>query len=160
MNELKFIFIGIIVLYLQVLFIPKLFYFTIAPNILLAYLFVLNLNLKTEPALVIALFFGLLFDLTQPHQLGFHILVFVIISFCANLLHQHTHKENGWVIALGIFLTVILYHILWLILIVFMSRHEISFSSILISILVSTFVNLVFSFLLFITIRVKISFNE
>jgi rod shape-determining protein MreD len=130
------------------------------PNILLAYLFVLNLKFKMETAFLISFLLGLMFDSTQSYLLGFHALTFVVIAYLIDILHQHTHKENGWVVSLGMFSVVLIYHLFWLLLIAILRGQGVLLIPFLASILMSAMLNLGLSFLLLLVSRLQLRFDE
>ena len=112
MTNIKKILWGIVLIYLQVIFVPKIEIWGIIPNILIAYIIFIAVFLPIEISLPWAFLIGLAYDLTYPILLGINTISFLIIIFVIYHLHQSVNKSRFSVIMMGVlFMNVIYYSI-------------------------------------------------
>ena len=161
MREFKFVILGIICFFFQLGFMKYLAIVSILPNLLLGYLFALNISLKLDWALIISFFIGLLFDLTQPHMLGFHAILFIVIGNVVNRYHHHIHNDNFMVILISSLLISIFYHFFWwLYYLFFESTQNLSFITIMISISYTSIISIGVSYAIILIDHLQLQFVE
>ncbi|HHE38820.1 MAG TPA: rod shape-determining protein MreD [Candidatus Cloacimonetes bacterium] len=103
MKIIKYIFIGIITLYFQILFASKFELLGVIPNFLIACLIFLNIKLDLIPSSIIIFFLGIALDLTYPSLLGLNTISFLLLSFLVNRYHQSINKDRIDIIFISIF---------------------------------------------------------
>ncbi len=115
MKTVKYIFIGIITLYFQILFAAKFEILGVIPNFLLAYLIFLNIKLDLLSSSLIIFFLGIALDLTYPSLLGLNTISFLLLTFLINRYHQSINKERIDIIFIAV-LALNLIHYLFFVL--------------------------------------------
>jgi rod shape-determining protein MreD len=110
MKILKYLILGILLLYFQIMIAPKFALYGIIPNFSLAYLIYLNIRLDRKIALPIAFLLGLALDLTYPSLLGMNTFAFIIVSLIINSYHENINKRRFIIVILGITVVNIVYY--------------------------------------------------
>ena len=110
MKILKYLILGILLLYFQIMIAPKFVLYDIIPNFSLAYLIYLNIRLDRKIALPIAFLLGLALDLTYPSLLGMNTFTFIIVSLLINSYHENINKRRFIIVILGITVVNIVYY--------------------------------------------------
>ncbi|MFO7896945.1 MAG: rod shape-determining protein MreD [Candidatus Cloacimonadales bacterium] len=145
MKLVKLILWGIIALYLQVLFIPRLSIAGIEPSLMIPFIIFCSITLNPVPSLLIAFFGGLGLDILQPEVFGLYSFSFLIIAFIVSKLHQNVNKKQLGLIALSILFVNFIYSSL-----IFMGYAvSVDFSwALLLNTLFSGLYNWIFSFVM------------
>lgn len=106
---------GIVVLYLQVLIMPKLAIAGVTPNLFLGWI-VYQVWRKPVNLLIPILFFlGISYDLTMPTMLGLQTMVFVLLAVGVDEFHRPLEKDSYVTMAITMGLVVLIYSIFMLI---------------------------------------------
>jgi len=103
---------GIIILYLQVLFMPKLAIGGIIPNLFLGWIVYQVWHKQMNMLIPILFVLGLCLDLTDPAQLGLQTILFIILAIGADEFHRPLEKDSYLTLALSVGLVCFLYSIL------------------------------------------------
>jgi len=161
MKLVKLIIWGLIALYLQVLFIPKLSLGGIEPNLMIPFIIFCSITLPESPSLLIAFLGGLGLDILQPEVFGIYSFSFIIIAFIVSRLHQNVNKKQVGLIAISLFFINFIFS--FLIFWAYAIQVEISFTLLLNSAL-ATFYNWLFSFVMIYLLvfwdRLRVSIND
>ena len=161
MKTTKFIFWGILSLYFQVLVSPKLAINGIEPNIFIAYIIFISINLSATPVLLISFFLGIAVDIFQPTMFGVHATTFVVISYLIVQLHKKIDKKQIIIISISVIFINFIYSLF--ILLDFLFQIEFSFNVFLNSFFTFLYNSLFSSILLYVYVfvdKLRISFYE
>ena len=120
MRILKYLILGILLLYFQIMLAPKFALYGIIPNFFLAYLVYLNIRQDRKIVLPIVFLLGLALDLTYPSLLGMNTFAFIVVSLLINSYHENINKRRFIIVLLGIIVVNIVYYL------IFMFYHIIS----------------------------------
>ncbi|MBC8385493.1 MAG: rod shape-determining protein MreD [Candidatus Cloacimonetes bacterium] len=158
MRIIKYILLGIIVLYFQIMFASGFILFGIIPNFLIAYLVFTNLNLELRSSSFIAFFIGIAFDLIQPSLLGLHTISFLVISFFVSNYHKSINKERFDIVALSILALNIFHFLLISIFYLASAPFEIKMiGNLLLAIIYNFIVTFIVTYIFFLLSRIRIS---
>lgn len=111
MKILKYLIVGILLLYFQIMLAPKFALYGIIPNFFLAYLVYLNIRLDRKIVLPIAFLLGLALDLTYPSLLGMNTFAFIVISLLIYSYHENINKRRFIIVILGMTVVNIVYYL-------------------------------------------------
>jgi rod shape-determining protein MreD len=152
---------GIALLYMQVIIAPALSIFGIVPNLLLAFVIFLNINMTIIPSLTIIFILGVMQDLTTPNLLGINALCYLILSLLVSSFHQSLDKEKFLSHLIIISIVNLIYFIIFFIVQLAMAGYSIKLIPlVLFSILYNTALSIIFTYLLSLLYRMKLNFNE
>jgi rod shape-determining protein MreD len=85
---------GIVILYLQVLFVPKLAVAGVTPNLFLAWI-VYQVWRKPATILIPIIFFlGVCYDLTMPGMLGLQTVLFILLAVGVDEFHRPLERDS------------------------------------------------------------------
>lgn len=161
MRTLKLIIWGVISLYFQILISPKLVIGGIMPNILLAYLIFVSINLSSTPALLISFFVGLIVDVFQPSMFGAYTSIFIIISFIIIQFHMNLDKTQILLVLLSIVLINFIYSFLISLFYFFQTEFTLNlFLNTFFAFLYNSGFSLVFLYLFVLIDKLKIGFHD
>ncbi|MCK4956795.1 MAG: rod shape-determining protein MreD [Candidatus Cloacimonetes bacterium] len=161
MRTLKLIIWGVISLYFQILISPKLVIGGIMPNILLAYLIFVSINLSSTPALLISFFVGLIVDVLQPSMFGAYTSIFIIISFIIIQFHMNLDKTQILLVLLSIVLINFIYSFLISLFYFFQTEFTLNlFLNTFFAFLYNSGFSLVFLYLFVLIDKLKIGFHD
>ena len=110
MKILKYLIVGILLLYFQIMLAPKFALYGIIPNFFLAYLVYLNIRLDRKIVLPIAFLLGLALDLTYPSLLGMNTFAFIVVSLLIYSYHENINKRRFVIVILGMTIVNIVYY--------------------------------------------------
>ncbi len=110
MKILKYLIVGILLLYFQIMLAPKFALYGIIPNFFLAYLVYLNIRLDRKIVLPIAFLLGLALDLTYPSLLGMNTFAFIVVSLLIYSYHENINKRRFIIVILGMTAVNIVYY--------------------------------------------------
>lgn len=103
---------GIIILYLQILFMPKVAIAGITPNIFLGWI-VYQVWKKPVNVLIPILFvLGICYDLTMPTMLGLQTILFILLTIGVDEFHRPLEKDSFITMAISLGLVSIIYSII------------------------------------------------
>lgn len=109
--------LGLIFLYLQLLFMPSFEIADAIPNILIPWLLYIVWTREPNPAMIVAFLIGLLYDITQPISFGLHAFAFVVLCFTLNLLRKPFEAESKVARNLTLVIANLIFYLMqWLIL--------------------------------------------
>jgi rod shape-determining protein MreD len=100
---------GVIILYLQVLLMPKLAVAGIIPNLFLGWIVFQVWNKPRQVLIPILFLLGLCFDLTTPDMLGLQTLLFILLAIGIDEFHKPLDKDSFISMLITIGLENILY---------------------------------------------------
>jgi rod shape-determining protein MreD len=100
---------GVIILYLQVLLMPKLAVAGIIPNLFLGWIVFQVWNKPRQVLIPILFLLGLCFDLTMPDKLGLQALLFILLAIGIDEFHKPLDKDSFISILITIGLENIIY---------------------------------------------------
>jgi rod shape-determining protein MreD len=160
MRLVKFIFLGIFVLYFQLLAAPHMAIFSIIPNFFISYLAYISIKNKAKSLFPIAFILGLALDIMYPPLLGLNTISFLIIVFLINRFHSNVNKQKFIIVSLSIlFLNFIYYSIFFLYHVLASQIIEHFFLLFLFSILYNSIISILSVYLLIITEKIKITLH-
>jgi len=85
---------GIVILYLQILFVPKIDIAGVTPNLFLGWI-VYQVWRKPVSVLIPMLFLlGICYDLTMPTMLGLQTLIFILLAIGVDEFHRPLEKDS------------------------------------------------------------------
>ncbi len=158
MKLLKFIFLGIFLLYFQVILAFHFSLFNVIPNFLIAYIIFINLELEINKCLPIAFLLGLGLDLLSPHLLGINVIAFLIISLLVSKNYKSINKKRLIVVVISIFIINVIYYALFILFHYFMKHLNWGFFKILLySIIYNTVITFVTIYLLIFLDKIQFS---
>ena len=161
MKTIKFILWAILSLYFQVLISPKLAINGIEPNILVAYIIFISINLTSTPVLLISFFLGLAFDILQPTMFGVHSSIFIIISYIIVQFHENIHKKQTLLNSLSIILLNSIYYFFILLAYLFQSEFTIViFLHSFLAFIYNSLFSFIFLYIYIFIDKLRISFYE
>jgi len=111
MRALKHIFLAVILLYLQVLFAPKLTILGVVPNLVFPLIVLVGISFPRNFAISIAFFTGLALDLLNPAQLGLNTIGMLIISQLSFEHNKNINKERIVMVFLTLLLLCLIYEL-------------------------------------------------
>jgi rod shape-determining protein MreD len=103
---------GIVILYLQVLFAPKLAVAGVTPNLFLGW--IVYQVWRKPAALLIPIIFilGVCYDLTMPTMLGLQTILFILVAVGVDEFHRPLEQDSYITMALTLGLAVIAYSLM------------------------------------------------
>jgi len=107
---------GLIVLYLQILVMPRLAIAGVIPNLFLGWIVFQVWNRPLAIFTPILLIMGICYDLTTPHYLGLQTLLFLLLAIGIDEFHKPLEKDNLLTMLITVSLTVIIYSLLMFVL--------------------------------------------
>jgi rod shape-determining protein MreD len=103
---------GIMILYLQVLFAPKLAVVGVTPNLFLGWI-VYQVWSKPAALLIPMIFIlGVCYDLTMPTMLGLQTILFILLAVGVDEFHRPLEQDSYITMALTLGLAVIAYSVM------------------------------------------------
>lgn len=111
MSALKHILLATILLYLQVLFAPKLTILGVVPNLTIPLIVLASISFSRNLAISIAFFTGLALDLLNPAQLGLNTISMLIISQLSFEYNKNINKERIVMVFLTLLLLCLIYEV-------------------------------------------------
>ena len=131
------------------------------PNILLAYLIFVSINLSSTPALLISFFVGLIVDVLQPSMFGAYTSIFIIISFIIIQFHMNLDKTQILLVLLSIVLINFIYSFLISLFYFFQTEFTLNlFLNTFFAFLYNSGFSLVFLYLFVLIDKLKIGFHD
>ena len=107
MNIIRNIIFGVIIFYLQLLFMPKLSLFGIIPDIFIPFVIILGQKNKLVESIPIVLFFGIAYDLFYPELLGLHTFGLLLATIFVHRFHHSINKEKFISVISSIFVIIL-----------------------------------------------------
>ncbi|MBN2460366.1 MAG: rod shape-determining protein MreD [Candidatus Cloacimonetes bacterium] len=157
MRTLKLLVWGIIILYLQIFLAAKIAIASIIPNLFVAYVAFLSVNLRHENAVTITFFLCLAYDLTYPILLGLNTISCLILSVIVSTLQKNINKDRFSGIALSMFLLNLIYYSFFLFYYLFLNQLNLTqVTNFILSVLYNTFISVIFIYILVILDRIKL----
>lgn len=111
MSMVKHIILAIVLLYVQVLFAPKLTLFGIVPNLIFPLIVLAGISFSKNIAISIAFFTGLALDLLNPSQLGLNTISMLIIAQLSFEYNKNINKERIVMVFLTLLLLSLIYEL-------------------------------------------------
>ncbi|MFO7659618.1 MAG: rod shape-determining protein MreD [Candidatus Cloacimonadaceae bacterium] len=103
---------GIIILYLQILLIPKIAIAGVMPNLFLGWI-VYQVWRKPMSLIVPLVFFlGICYDLMMPTLLGLQTMIFILLAVSVDEFHRPLEKDSYITMAITLALTCVVYSLL------------------------------------------------
>ncbi len=143
MKLVKFISWAIIILYLQVLVVPRLAIAGAEPNLIVPFIIFISSMLGATSSLTISFFLGMSIDILNPELFGLNTLIYIIISYIVIRIHPNVNKIQLTLVALSILMLNAIYLILFLISYFILSYITFQF---FLNMLISFIYNSIFSF--------------
>lgn len=103
---------GIIILYAQILFMPKLSIAGIYPNLFLGWMVFEVWRKPVNLVLPIIFILGICYDLTMPTMLGMHTLIFVLLTVGIDEFRRPLEKDSYITMAITVGLVALIYSLL------------------------------------------------
>ncbi len=161
MNFIKIIILSIILLYLQVLFIPQISVFGNYFNILLPLIVLIATKSNFNFSLILTFFIALSFDLIYPYTLGLNGIIFLIINFVLLTYRNYFNFNNFLILLLIMFAVNILYYFTIFIYFLFSGDKNPALSiSFVIMITLNTLLNTLLYFIYLFLIKLNISLSD
>ncbi len=131
-------FSGIIILYLQVLVMPKFAAAGVIPNLFLGWIVYQVLNRDLRYLAPVLLIIGICYDLTIPNMLGLQSMLFILLAIVVEEFHRPLEKESY----LTMLITLVLINLIYAALIYLVYGVQAGFSGgLFLSFLVMVFYN-------------------
>jgi len=111
MNAVKHILLASVLLYVQVLFAPKLTIFGVVPNLIFPLIVLVGISFPKNLAISIAFFTGLALDLLNPAQLGLNTISMLVISQLSFEYNKNINKERIVMVFLTLLLLSLIYEL-------------------------------------------------
>lgn len=148
---------GLILLYIQLIFVPYLSDYEISFNILIPFFVWIAIKLPLKKSLYITFFIALLFDLIYPDLLGLGIISSLLITWFVNKYHNNMNKKKFFIVLLAMFIVNVLYTIAYLIYNMFIFNiAENLFISIGLTIVLNTILSTFLVYLFYIVSKIRI----
>jgi len=109
MKLFSLVILGIVFLYLQIIWIPEFALLSIIPNIMISYYIFVCINLDYGKALTLAFIFSLITDLYYPQMLGIGMISSLLIVFLTEKYQKSIKKEKFLSVLLGVFFVNLFY---------------------------------------------------
>jgi len=152
---------GILLLYLQVIIAPDLSIFGIVPNIMLAFVIFLSMNVSFLASMTMLFIVGVMQDITTPNLLGINTLCYIILAWIVSSYHESLDKEKflSHLIIIGI--VNLIYGFIFFIVQLVMTGYSIKLIPLFFfNIIYNIAFSIVFTFILSVLFRMKISLHE
>jgi len=111
MSALKHILLATVLLYVQVLFAPKITVFGVIPNLVFPLIVLVGISFSRNLVITIAFFTGLALDLLNPAQLGLNTISMLIISQLSFEYNKNINKERIVMVFLTLLLLSLIYEL-------------------------------------------------
>jgi rod shape-determining protein MreD len=109
MRVVFYYFLGLIVLYAQVLLAPGFAFASLLPSFLLGFTIYTATRLSLNSAAVLAFVLGMALDLLYPLTLGLQSFTLLMVTVTVNRLHPHLNKEKPVNVLFGILAINLIY---------------------------------------------------
>ena len=161
MKKFKLFIIGLILLFISLVFSKELTIYQITPCLLLPWVIYISIYLEYPICLSYTFFFSVANDLLDPQRLGFSTILLVLISHFTFKYNENLNKDKYYTIAFSLLLiNVVFYFFQFCYLIFTSSAYMFLIQKTLFSILYNTFFSCVIIFLINLLNRLKIVLYE
>ncbi|MFA5498669.1 MAG: rod shape-determining protein MreD [Candidatus Cloacimonadia bacterium] len=111
MRLIKFFLSGVLLLYLQILFAPKLAILGVVPFFLIPYVIFVSIHLGLLESTIITFLIGLSFDLINPLLLGANTFLLLLLTYFVQRYHATVNKDKFIPILINISIINVFYFI-------------------------------------------------
>lgn len=158
---IRFVLLGIVVVYIQYFSADNISIIDLTPNILLPFIIYLSIFKKANAALIFSFIFGIILDLNNPPSFGITTFNFVIIAFI--LINIKSMINKGQILAY--FSVILMTNFVFflssnLIIYIFQINQTFPITKILILSLYNTVISIIIILILFNFNKLKISFKD
>lgn len=153
MRNLIFFMIGLALILVELFFLNNLYVVSVNINLLLVYMVYIALFSEVDKSLFLALLMGLAKDFTVERIMGVNALIFIVIALAIRKLQEVIYKDKPMTPFLFIFLSSLLYSVIYIGLYKLYLGRAFIFSYVVTNVPIFVFVETVIGILLFLPIK-------